>query len=63
MRCQTYVLVHQACLADTAVAKNDDLVSQSVFVLISCYACDIPTFNRIFLRDAILVVLVQRWLL
>ena len=57
LRCKTYILVHQTGLADTAVAKDDDLVSSSVlkkpFVRFG-----LRTFNKIFLREAILVLLI-----
>jgi hypothetical protein len=60
--CKTYILVHQAGLADTAVAEDDDLESSSVlrthFLRLS-----LRTFNKIFLREAISVLLiVYRWL-
>jgi hypothetical protein len=60
MRCSrrpTYILVHQTGLADTAVAKDDDLVSASALPL-SLVHFGLPTFNRIFLREAILVLFV-----
>jgi hypothetical protein len=53
----TYILVHQTGLADTAVAEDDDLVSSSVAVT-SFPCCGPRTFSRIFLRDAILVLIV-----
>jgi hypothetical protein len=50
-------LVHQAGLADTAVAEDDDLESSSVlrthFLRLS-----LRTFNKIFLREAISVLLI-----
>jgi hypothetical protein len=50
-------LVHQAGLADTAVAEDDDLVFSSVlqnpFLRLT-----LRTFNKIFLREAILVLLI-----
>ena len=48
----TYILVHQTGLADTTVAEDDDLVHLSA-PLSHILSCDIRTFNRIFLRDAI----------
>jgi hypothetical protein len=53
----TYILVHQTGLADTAVAEDDDLVSSSVPIT-SLLRCKLRTFSRIFLRDAILVLIV-----
>jgi hypothetical protein len=53
----TYILVHQTGLADTAVAEDDDLVFSSV-PLVFFLSCELRTFNKIFLRDAILVLIV-----
>jgi len=50
-------LVHQTGLADTTVAKDDDLVSSSVF-LSQFQRFGLQTFNKIFLREAILVLFV-----
>jgi hypothetical protein len=60
MRClgwETYILVHQTGLADTAVAEDDDLVSSSV-CFSSLLRFELRTFNKIFLREAILVLLI-----
>lgn len=60
MRCsgwKTYILVHQTGLADTAVAEDDDLVFSSVFTTLSL-RFKLRTFNKIFLREAILVLLI-----
>jgi hypothetical protein len=50
-------LVHQTGLADTAVAEDDDLVSSSVLQNLF-RRCGLRTFNKIFLREAILVLLI-----
>ena len=57
LRCKTYILVHQTGLADTAVAEDDDLVSSSVLQNLF-RRCGLRTFNKIFLREAILVLLI-----
>ena len=61
MRCsrrKTYILVHQTGLADTAVAKDDDLVFLSVLSILFLRFGP-RTFSRIFLREAILVLIVE----
>jgi hypothetical protein len=64
---RTHILVHQACFADTAVTKNDDLekevlcqfgldVKARLGVTRSC--CGDRTLRRTFFRDAMAAVCV-----
>jgi len=57
LRREPYILVHQTGLSNTAVAKDDDLVSVSALPS-SSLRFELPTFNKIFLREAILVLFV-----
>lgn len=50
-------MVHQTGLADTAVAEDDDLIVSSVFP-VPFLRFRLRTFNKIFLREAILVLLI-----
>lgn len=65
---RTHILVHQACFADTAIAKNDDLEKEVLCqfgldakarlgVTRSC--CGDRTLRRTFFRDAMGAVCVQ----
>ncbi len=60
----SYILIHQACLADTAIAEDDNLYPSRQKAALDGRsqpgAGSMYTFRRTFLREAMVLELVDR---